>query len=208
MGERVWTKFHSIFGPDLKVGFETTFPKGAEPKDLDPLYKKSGLIHNPPNERVMRVYEPARVMGSCCDGRAADILFVPVSRKGAIFRRLMFARKIEGDGRARRWMVAGRHGEAVPFGFDFWNSMSQRYLALAYPDQEEFTPTFVKIQNVGTGGFVYLELWAWDDEVQLIITARRVNEDTVPEHLLLAAPWDKPQKSKVLTATIGEVVTA
>ncbi|MDO8443441.1 MAG: hypothetical protein Q7S78_00375 [Candidatus Azambacteria bacterium] len=89
------------------------------------------------------------------------------------------------------------------FGFDSWNSRNQRYLALAYPEQEEFTPVYVKIQNVGTGGFVYLELWAYDDGVQVLFTARRVNEDTVPEHLLLATPWEKPQEKKPLTATLA-----
>lgn len=184
LSERVWQKFHPVFGPDLKVGFETTFPRGAV-LELDPLYENSGLIHKPPNETTMRIYEPARVIGSCCDGRAVDVLFVPVSQKGSIFRRLMFARKMI-YGQARRWMVVARHGEIATFGFDSWNSKNQRYLSLAYPDQEEFTPTFVKIQNIGIGGFVYLELWAYDDEVQTLFTARRVNEDAVPEHLLLA----------------------
>lgn len=186
MGERVWQKFHPVFGPDLKVGFETTFPKKAV-LDLDLLYEKSGLIHKPPNETTVRVYEPARVKGSCLDGREAQVLFVPVPQKGALFRRLVFARKIEKD-QPRRWMVAARHEEVAPFGFDSWNSKNQRYLALAYPGKDgEFTPTYVKIQNIG-GGFVYLELWAWDDEVQVLFQARRVNEDSVPKHLLLAMP--------------------
>jgi len=188
LGERIWQKFHPLFGPDLKVGFETTFPKGALPVDLDPLYEKSGLVHKPPNEKTARVYEPARVFCSCCEGRLAQVLFVPVSQKGALFRRLMFTRKIE-NGQPRRWTVAARHGEVAPFGFDSWNSKSQKYLALAYPgttDNDTFAPAYVKIQNIGCGGFVYLELWAWDDEVQVLFHARRVNEGDVPEHLLLA----------------------
>ena len=185
MGERVWQKFHPIFGPDLKVGFETTFPRGAV-LELDSLYEKSGLIHKPSNETTMRIYEPARVFCSCRDGRMAQVLFVPVSQKGELFRRLVFARKIE-KGQPRRWTVFARHGEVAPFGFDSWNSKNQRYLALAYPgEDDEFVPTFVKIQDIDCGGFVYLELWAYDDEVQILFTARRVNEDAVPEHLLLA----------------------
>lgn len=188
MGERIWQKFHPVFGPDLKVGFETTFPKGAA-LDLDPLYEKSDLIHKPPNEKTMRVYEPARVFCSCLDGRQAQVLFVPVSQKGALFRRLVFARKIESATQEpRRWMVAARHGEAVHFGFDSWNSKNQRYLALAYPGpDDEFMPTFVKIQNVG-GEFIYLEFWVDDDEMQVLFTARRANEDAVPKHLLQAMP--------------------
>ncbi len=187
MGERVWNKFHPIFGPDLKVGFETTFQRGAEPKDLDPLYRKSGLIHDPPSETVVRICEPARITGSCCDGdKKAQILFVPVSQKGFLFRRLVFARKIEGSGQARRWMVVARHGEIATFGFDSWNSKSQHYLELAYPGEGgEFAPTFIKIRDAD-GSFVYLELGAWDDEVQVLFSAERVDEKMAPKLLLSA----------------------
>ncbi|MFH1392998.1 MAG: hypothetical protein ABIG73_01265 [Patescibacteria group bacterium] len=186
LNKRVWNKFHSIFGPDLKVGFETTFPKGAV-LNLDPLYEKSGLVHKPPKENVVRVYEPARVSGSCCNGgEKAQILFAPVSQKGARYRRLVFTRKIGDDGQPRRWMTFGRHAEVTPFGFDFWNTKNQKYLALAYPGPSgEFTPTFVKIGSAD-GDFIYLELGAWDDEVQVLFTADRVNEDAVPKHLLSA----------------------
>ena len=183
MGERIWQKFHQIFGSDLKVGFETTFPKGAEPKDLDPLYRKSGLIHDPPSETIARVYEPARVTGSCCDGTDMNILFVPVPQKGSIFRRLVFARKIVDDGHPRRWMTVARHGEVSTFGFDSWNSKNQRYLALAYPGVDGFfAPTYIKIQNVD-GSFVYLKIGAYDDEVQVLFTASRVNVSKVPKLL-------------------------
>lgn len=183
MSERVWNKFHPVFGPDLKVGFETTFPRGAV-LDLDPLYEKNELIHKSLNEPLIRVYEPARVMGSCCDGRMANVLFVPVPQKGALFRRLVFARKIDRVTRqARRWMIVARHGEITTFGFDSWNSKNQRYLALAYPGEGgEFVPTYMKIKDVN-GGFVYLELGAYDDEVQVLFTAIRVEERKVPKLL-------------------------
>ncbi|MEK7195382.1 MAG: hypothetical protein AAB655_01665, partial [Patescibacteria group bacterium] len=189
-------KFHPIFGPDLKVGFETTFPKGAEPKDLDPLYGRNGLIHDPPSETVVRIYEPARVTGSCLDGEMAQILFVPVSQKGSVFRRLVFARKIGDDGHPRRWMIVARHGEIATFGFDSWNSKNQRYLALAYPGEgSEFVPTYIKIQDVN-GGFVYLELGAYDDEVQVLFTARRVNENAVPKLLKNLEVWNEEGKEE------------
>ena len=184
LGERIWQKFHPIFGPDLKVGFETTFPKGAVPVDLDPLYRRSGLVHDPPSETIVRICEPARITGSCCDGgEKAQVLFVPVPQRGAIFRRLVFARKIGEDGHPRKWMIVARHGEIATFGFDSWNSKNQRYLALAYPGEgSEFVPTYIKIQDVN-GGFVYLELGAYDDEVQVLFTACRVNEGKVPKLL-------------------------
>lgn len=206
MSERIWNKFHPIFGPDLKVGFETTFPKGAV-LDLDPLYRRSGLVHEPPKEKVVRIYDPARVMGSCCDGgKKAQILFVPVSRKGALFRRLVFARKIGDDRRPFVWLTFGRHAEVTPFGFDSWNSRDQRYLALAYPGADgEFAPTFVKIQDVNRG-FVYLKLGAYDDEVQVLFSADRVDENIVPKHLRLAPP-EKSQEKVPLTATVEEIAT-
>ena len=182
MGERIWQKFHPIFGSDLKVGFETTFPKGAV-LELDPLYKKSGLVHEPPSETIVRIYEPARVTGSCLDGKRAQVLFVPVSQKGSVFRRLVFSRKIGDDGHPRRWMTVARHGEIATFGFDSWNSKDQRYLTLAYPGEDgEFQSVYVKIKDVD-GSFIYLEFGAWDDEVQVLFTAHRVNENAVPKLL-------------------------
>lgn len=181
MSERDWNKFHPIFGPDLKVGFETTFLRGAAPTDLDPLYRKSGLIHDPPSETIVRVYEPARITG--VDDKKTQVLFVPVPQRGSIFRRLVFARKIGDDGHPRRWMTVARHGEIATFGFDSWNSKNRRYLALAYPGEgSEFVQTYVKIQDAN-GGFVYLELGAYDDEVQVLFTASRVNEGKVPKLL-------------------------
>ncbi len=137
--EKIWNKFHPLFGPDLKVGFETTFPRTAV-LDLVPLYKESGLIHEPPtSETVKRIYEPAiKVVGSCLDGEAAQVFFEPVSPTESLFRRLVFARKFEHSAqKPRRWMIVARHGEVSHFGFDSWNSKSQRYLSLAYTGLEE-----------------------------------------------------------------------
>ena len=194
MTEKTWNKFHPVFGPDLKVGFETTFPRNAA-SDLGPLYKKSGLIHDPENRPVKRVYEPAtKIVGSCVDGDIAQVFFEPVSQVGSLFRCLVFARKIEAQG-PRRWMVAARHGEIVHFGFDSWNSKDQRYLALAYPGKSadgQFMPVYFKIQNGKEGGkeknFVYLEVWCLDDEVQALVVARRIDEKGAPEQLRSAVP--------------------
>ena len=199
--DRIWQKFHPLFGPDLKIGFETTFPKGTV-LNLDPLYREHGLVHDPPKEKVVRIYEPARVSGSCCNSEKAQILFVPVSQKGVRYRRLVFARKIGDDRQSCRWMIFGRHAEVTPFGFDSWNSKNQRYLALAYPGADgEFAPTFVKIQDVNRG-FVYLKLGAYDDEVQVLFSADRVDENIVPEHLRLVTP-EKSQEKILLTTTLA-----
>jgi len=191
MEERIWNKFHPLFGPDLKVGFETTFRKEVV-LDLDPLYEKNGLIHDPPNETVKRVYEPAvKVLGSCLDGEAAQVFFEPVLSAESLFRRLVFMRKIKFSSQGpKQWMVAARHGEVSHFGFDSWNSKDQRYLSLAYMGlNEEFIPVYVKIQdNGGKGGFIYLEVWAWDVESQVLVQARRVDESEAPGLLHLAKP--------------------
>ena len=178
MEGRIWNKFHSLFGPDLKVGFETTFPKEVV-LNLDPLYGKSGLIHDSAKESVQRVYEPAvKVLGSCLDGDATQVFFESVSPIGLLFRRLVFAKK-------RRWMVAARHGEVSHFGFDSWNSKDQRYLSLAYPGiSGQFIPVYVKIQN-GKEDFVYLEVWAWDEEGngRIVVQGRHVGEKEAPKSL-------------------------
>ncbi len=193
MEERIWNKFHPLFGPDLKVGFETTFPK-AVVLDLLELYGRSGLIHDPPNEPTKRVYEPAiEVRGSCVDGEAAQVFFEPVSPVESLFRRLIFARKIEHyTQKPRRWMAAARLGEVANFGFDSWNSKDQRYLSLAYIGlNEQFIPVYVKIQDRKEGKgeeFVFLEVWAWDDDGKVVVQGRRVVKSEAPESLHLVQP--------------------
>ena len=187
-----WNKFHPIFGSDLKVGFETTFSETV--LDIDPLYEKSGLIYRASGGGIIKIYEPAiEVRGSCVDGDAAQIFFEPVSPVKSLFRRLVFARKINHRRRTKksqRWMVAARHGEFASFGFDDRYSLNERYLSLAYPGvSREFVPIYFKIQN-GGGDFVYLEVWAFDEGKgkNIIAQARRVPENMVPEQLILAEP--------------------
>ena len=86
-------------------------------------------------------------------------------------------------------MLAARHDEIATFGFDSWNSKNQRYLALAYPGKGldgQFVSVYFKIKN--GEGFAYLEIYALDDECQLLVTARRVDEEIAPEHLQSAMP--------------------
>ncbi|MCX6813344.1 MAG: hypothetical protein NTV77_02610 [Candidatus Azambacteria bacterium] len=186
--ERVWNKFHTLFGPDLKVGFETTFTKEVV-LNLNMLYWKSGLIHNSPSETVKRVYEPAvKVLGSCKDGEAVQVFFEPVSPVEALFRRLVFFRKAYPQ-KPRPWVVAARHGEVEHFGFDSWNSKDQKYLSLAYPGVSgEFAPVYVKIQDGKEDGFVYLEVWAWSEDGKVVVQGRRVGKSETPESLHLAQP--------------------
>lgn len=185
MSEKIWTKFHALFGSDLKVGFETTFPKSAD-LNLDPLYGKSGLVHEPPNETIKRVYEPAvKIFGSCLDGDAAQVLFEPALSESSLFRRLVFTRKIDhSTGKVRRQIVAARRGEIATFGFDSWNSKNQRYLSLAYPGlSKQFIPVYFKVQD--GENFVYLEMWAFDEGRGRHVTAqaRRIRETEAPESL-------------------------
>jgi len=191
MEDKIWQKFHPLFGPDLKVGFETTFPKEAV-LNLDPLYEKSGLIHDSPKESVKRIYEPAiKVFGSCLDGEAAQVFFEPVSPNGSLFRRLVFARKTDVYiGKPKWWIVAARHGEITTFGFDSWNSKNEKYLSLAYPGIEaggQFIPVYFKARNRmdEDEGCVYLQMWAFDEGKgrRVIAQARRVRETEVPESL-------------------------
>lgn len=188
MGKR-WNKFHPLFGADLKVGFETTFPRTVASDGIEQFYAKSGLVHNPPDEPIIRVYEPAtEILGSCKEGDAAQVFFEPVSLDGSLFRRLVFARKVDHcTGKPRRWMIAARHGELFHFGFDSQNSRSEKYLSLAYTGLEEsFIPVYVKIQEKGEEEeFVYLEVWAWDENGgRVVAQARRVSEEEVPQSLL------------------------
>ncbi|MBI4919855.1 hypothetical protein HY838_01000 [Candidatus Azambacteria bacterium] len=190
--EKIWNKFHPLFGSDLKVGLEFTYPRDAV-LDLNPLYKKSGLIHKSPKESVARVCEPAiKTVGCCKTGRAAKVFFEsPLHDKESLFRRLVFSRKSDSDNKPRLWMVFARHGEACHFGFDSWNSRSDRYLTLAFPGtglDDQFIPAYVKIQAGKEEEFVYLELWAWSDSSRIVIQGRRVSICEAPQMLIGARP--------------------
>lgn len=190
-----WNKFHAIFGSLLKVGFETTFSKSVV-LNLDPLYEKNGMIHKSPREPIIRLYEPAEVLGSCKNGDAVQVFFEPVLLVDprllteSLFRRLVFARKID---LGKHWMVAARHSDAYHselshFGFDSWNSRNPRYLPLAYGGvKKEFIPVYFKIQTEG-GDFVYLEVWAWDEGKNTVVQALKVSDRKVPKILKSAEP--------------------
>jgi len=192
MEKMFWNKFHPLFGADLKVGFETSFMRDHG-LNLDPRYRECGLIHDPKGEPVKKICEPAvKIVGSCLDGgEITQVFFEPVPQKESLYRRLVFARKIDHSSqKPRLWVVAARHGEIATFGFDSWNSKDHRYLALAYPGESvdgQFMPVFFKIQRK-EGGFVYLEVWGMDDEVQFLVTARRIEESAAPEQLRTAMP--------------------
>ena len=180
--EKAWNKFHALLGSGLKVGFETTFLR-AVVLDLNPLYEERGLIHDRPNETVKRISEPAAKILSCQNDDAIQIFFEPVLPANSLYRQLIFTRKTRNH-----WMVAARHGEVSHFGFDSWNSKSLRYLALAYPGlSKNFVPVYFKIQMEG-GDFVFLEIWAWDEDSQVVVQGRKVDRKEAPEHLIFAQP--------------------
>lgn len=194
MGEKIWNKFHPLFGADLKVGIETTLSRSSI-VSLEGFYATKGMLHQPGNEPIKRLYEPAtEIVGSCFDGETAQVSF-NLKPLRHLYRRLVFARKIDHETqKPRLWMLAARHAEIATFGFDSWNSKDQRYLSLAYPGKNpdgQFTPVYFKIQNgkeEKEKSFIYLEVWGLDDEVTFIVTARRIDEHDAPAHLRSAKP--------------------
>ena len=205
MAEKTWSKFHPLFGSDLKVGFETTFPRDAVLglDSLDSLYARNNLVYDPGSGPIKRIYEPVtKIVGSCVDGDVALVFFEPVSQTGSLFRRLVFARKVEAQG-PRYWMVAARHGEVSHFGFDSWNSKDQRYLALGYGIDEQFIPTFFKVygneESKEDGkASTYLKVWAFDDGPQIVVTSKKINEKDAPEHLRSAKPDKEGVEAKLV----------
>ncbi len=184
--ERIWHKFHPLYGSNLRVGFETTFPKTADLSNLNPLYSKSGLVYEKPNESVIRIYEPAtNIIGSCEKDEMAQVFFESVSPK-PLFQRLVFFK------RPQKWMIAARHDEPSHFGFNSHNNRNRNgtYLALAYPGLSKiFSPVFIKIQN--GGDFIYLGIWAWNEDKKTVVWARKIDkrsEDWIPKPLIRARP--------------------
>lgn len=193
---KFWGKFHPLFESDLKVGFETTFPRGGV-KDIDPSYKINGLIHDSAKEPVVRIYEPAvAIIGSCKSSAVAHIYFEPISSDKAKYRRLVFTRNVSRRTK-KPWnrIVAARHGEIEHFGFDSWNSKDERYLSLAYPGNS-FIPVYFKIQG---NGFAYVEVYAWEKDGKVIIQGRRIVEESAPK-VLLSAVLDSQDQMRNISA--------
>lgn len=179
---KTWYKFHPLVGATLKVAFESNFLP-QEILGIDERYSRFGMIYK--NHSVQRIYEPAlEIVGSFETDTAVQIFFEPISPEPQ-YRRLVFAKKTG----KRNWMLAGRHGEEKVFGFNAENSRDEHYLPLAYPGLTgEFIPVYFKIRKNGDPGFIYLEVWAWDEDKKTTIQARRVDEAEAPGHLISAEP--------------------
>lgn len=190
-----WTKFHSIFGPDLKIALESNFPASQILTVRDEMQKEllsctgqtlseiwDAFVPSLPGP-LRRVYWPARIIKDS----PIEIEFTPlVMPEGEAFKRLVFRRK-RVNGKNFRYSVAcARFGEYFPFGFSTLNSQSPEYVSLAYPGKNGcFAPLFLKIQNPNLTK--YLRVLASDTEEDGIrkvkVLVLECQKSEVPEHL-------------------------
>lgn len=196
-----WAKFHPVFGPDLKVALESTFPRDFGPKynfdvrsvsqsfdvPFPPLVRLiEQLVHANPSETIRRVYHPAVTETT---EKRTGVTFVPwILPEGEAFKRLVFRRK-ERDRKYRFSMFCARFDEHFAFGFSSINSTNQGYVSLAYPGKNpEFKPVFVKIWERGKETApTYLKIEAKDSEEyggSVKVTAEICEDTASPLHLV------------------------
>ncbi|QQG45605.1 MAG: hypothetical protein HYW89_01635 [Candidatus Sungiibacteriota bacterium] len=182
----IWLKFPGeIFGPDLKVALETTFPKDVVPQP-NPLVSVPASI--PPmdyhDDRVARYYHPAYEIGPDVGGR---LIFVPrFTEESKLLRRLVFRRKMDNRDpqRGRLDMMLAREGEEKPFGFSCWkrgDKGNPTYVALDFCSKtSEFVPVFVRIEQRMP---VFLKIEAEEITEGVLVSSKVVSSAEVPESL-------------------------
>lgn len=182
----IWQKFHPLYGAALKVSFENTFlPETVFGLDLR--YQENHLIYVDDFTKKVKVYEPSlETIGDNKNSEAVQVIFEPLQYLQPLWRHLQFTR-------GNSWIIAARLGEEKVFGFDAEiNPQRKRYMRIAYPGRSsQFIPVYFKIQEKDASDFIYLEVWAWDKDKEVIIQARRVAEYEAPDHLILAGPAAK-----------------
>jgi len=184
-----WQKFPGqIYGLDLKVALESTFPKELlaqlTPSLIQPKSLPQGM--NFENEYVIRYYHPA-ISKELDKGR--EILFMPrFTKEGELFRRLVFRRKMIPDfpNEGRMQMMLARFGEDKPFGFSCWEEGDKgnaAYVSLAFPGKSgDFVPVYARIEEYPTP--VFLKIEAEETTEGVLVCSRAISPEEVPPHLL------------------------
>lgn len=179
-----WSKFPAeLYGADLKVALESTFPKGLmpipNPQATAPKSIPADMTYE--SQNITRYYHPAF-------GGDSEIIFVPrLTRDGELFRRLMFRRKMsrENPHEGRMEMRMARFGEEKPFGFSCWKQGdpgSPGYVALAYPGMTpKFVPVYVRIESFPLPAFLKIE--AEDVDAGVCVRVTNVTSEEVPPTL-------------------------
>lgn len=184
-----WLKFPGeLFGVDLKVALESTYPKGHE-TTANPFVHPPRLV---PSEMffrdttIDRYYHPA--VARMNEDGVRTVLFVPrFTKDGECFKRLVFRRKMRRDDPecGRYGMMFGRHEEEFPFGFSCWKAGDKGnsgYVSLAYPGiASEFVPVFARVETSPMTTFLKIE--AEDIEHGVLVTCVTAPVTEVPENL-------------------------
>lgn len=189
-----WEKFPGeIYGPDLKVALESTFPREIAPQSnpcvIPPKSLPKGMDFE--DEHRCRYYNPAipdRPKSVYEMKTGSKILFVPrFTKDGELFRRIVFRRKMLPGfpNEGRKQMMLARFGEKEPFGFSCWKEGDRgtaRYVSLAFPGKSEtFIPVFLRIDEYPNP--VFLKIEAREVENGVLVLSRDASRDEIPEHL-------------------------
>ena len=183
-----WNKFHPVVGRTLKVALETAFPPHSMDLDFAEVPEgvdRSQLLFS--SGSTMKVYHPAFADGDVSKKDQGITMFVPwVDEETAQYHRLVFRRDPKSSAR----IAFARFGEKEPFMFE----LGRPYINLDFESKtDSFVPVYARIDEPGKPR-VYLVIYAKsvasdeaDREASLadvvLVLAKTVNEDEVPDHL-------------------------
>ena len=196
-------KFHRLYGRDLAVALEATFPGDVKIKMLRKFkFPVPALIYPAPEircqkEQVRRVYCPAVAEGDMAEQTEGSIIFLPwVDESEVLFHRLVLRLRPGGSEGGKnkkfRWLKFGRFGEDSAFGFNTTTDGTP-FINLDFLSQraEEFVPLYAKVHDGGSG-FVCFKISAETCEEAVTLNVRRVTEAEIPPHLAETKPgWFK-----------------
>ncbi|MFH1672438.1 MAG: hypothetical protein ABIF87_03300 [Pseudomonadota bacterium] len=167
------SKFHPLFGSDIRVALEATFASDATFDFVNGAYF-SELIHQSPKH--FRIYYPAIVGGDMARDQEGRITFVPwIDESEAQYHRLCFwAQPVTTK---KFFALFGRFGETNGFGF---NDPRKPYLHLDFfgKRQDQFIPLYVRVRNRQSDEIVNLAIEgrAGEDQAELILRRVELNE--------------------------------
>jgi hypothetical protein len=177
------TKYHRIFGRDLRVGLEMTLPVDSRITVAGEIDLTGQPEFVSKGRNFLRVFHPAFANADMSqkDRRSGRIQFVPwVDSSQAVGYRLVLTYDPDS---LTPWVRLARFDEQQVF-------QPGKYVNLDFLTKRAtgFVTTYAKVKGMDHSKPVYLEISADANDDKSVVSVRRVAEGKVPRYLAEAAP--------------------
>jgi hypothetical protein len=177
------SKYHPFWGDNLKVAFESVFDRDAVMDEIEPAFRPDINTCMHVNADSKKIYHAA-IVSDLMNTDSAQIRFLQWAdlSQARGFRVCFRAKHIRADRAAPKLLfkdvLFGRFGEEKPWSFERGPFMNLE----AFTYKDPFKTLYVKILEGGE--VVYIQVDMEIREGTFVLTARKVGQDEVPEHLV------------------------